>query len=307
MRSERNAMNGFSADWLHLREPFDHVAREKVAAALDLPRRLAQWRNRSPGESLAVIDLACGHGANLRALAPGLGGAQHWRLVDHDPALLAAVPDALAEWARRHEYRFMREGGAGAEQTLDIAGPDFRAKVVWQRVDLARDLASLDFGGIPLVTASALLDLVSAPWLQALIHKARAARADLWFGLTVDGRTAWHPADPDDELVHGLFSQHQRRDKGFGPALGSQAATVALQQMACAGYETLQTQTDWVIDGALAPRMMLAMVEGMAAAALEQNPAEQDAVRSWRARRGAGIGSSRLRVGHVDIVATPGS
>jgi hypothetical protein len=300
-------MSGFSADWLTLREPFDHAARETVSAALDLPRRLARWRKQSPSKALAVIDLACGHGANLRALAPGLGGAQHWLLVDHDPALLAAVPGALADWSRRHDYQFTLEGGAGDEQAIDIAGPGFHARVGRQRVDLARDLTSLDFGQTPLVTASALLDLVSAPWLQALIHKARAARADLWFGLTADGRTAWTPADPDDELVHGLFSQHQRRDKGFGPALGSQAATVALQQMARAGYGTQQTQTDWVIDGTLAPRMQLAMIEGMAAAALEQSTAARDAVRSWRARRGAGIGRSRLRVGHVDIVATPGS
>ena len=301
------AVIAFSADWLHLREPFDLAARETAAAALGLPGRLARWRKQSSGQVLAVIDLACGHGANLRALAPLLGGAQHWRLVDHDPALLAAVPDALAEWARRHGYRFMREGGAGAEQSLDIAGPDFHAQVACQRVDLARDLASLDFGSAPLVTASALLDLVSAPWLQALIDKARAARAALVFGLTVDGRTAWNPADPDDALVHELFSQHQRRDKGFGPALGSQASAIALKQMACADYDTLQTQTDWVIDGALAPQMQRAMVDGMAAAALEQEPAAHVAVRSWRARRGADIGNARLRVGHVDIVATPSS
>ena len=87
--------------------------------------------------------------------------------------------------------------------------------------------------------------------------------------------------------------------------MGSQAAAVAVQQLACAGYETLQTQTDWVIDGALAPQMQRAMIEGMAAAALEQDPAPEGAVRSWAARRGAGIGSSRLRVGHVDLVATP--
>jgi hypothetical protein len=298
-------MSGFSAAWLHLREPFDHAARETVAAALDLPGRLARWRQRSQGEALGVIDLACGHGANLRVLAPDLGGAQHWRLVDHDPALLDAVPAALDEWARRHEYRFVLEGGGGDDRAIGIAGPDFHARVVCQRVDLACDLASLDFGQTPLVTASALLDLVSAPWLQALILKARTARAALLFGLTVDGRTAWSPADPGDERVHGLFSQHQRRDKGFGPALGSQAPAIAVQQLECAGYETLRTQTDWVIDGALAPEMQRAMVEGMAAAALEQDPAAQGAVRSWKARRGAGIGSARLRVGHVDIVATP--
>lgn len=298
-------MSGFSAEWLHLREPFDHAARETVAAALDLPGRLARWRQRSPGPSLAVIDLACGHGANLRALAPRLGGAQHWRLVDHDAALLAAVPDALDEWTRRRGYRFGPGRGAGDGLAVDIAGPDFHARIVCQPRDLARDLAGLDFGVTPLVTASALLDLVSATWLQALIDKARSARAALWFGLTVDGRTAWDPADPGDELVHGLFSRHQRRDKGFGPALGSQAAAVALQQLARAGYEALQTETDWVIDGAQAPRMQRAMIEGMAAAALEQEPAAQDGVLSWAARREAGIGNSRLRVGHVDIVATP--
>jgi hypothetical protein len=297
-------MSAFSADWLHLREPFDHAARETVTTALDLSGQLARSRKESPGEALAVIDLACGHGANLRVLAPKVGGAQHWRLVDHDPALLDAVPDALDEWARRHGYRFTVEHGAGDERAIEIAGPDFHATVVCQRVDLVRDLASLDFSQARLVTASALLDLVSASWLQALIHKARAARAVLLFGLTVDGRTAWSPADPGDEDVHGLFSQHQRRDKGFGPALGSQAAAVALQQLACAGYETLQTQTDWVIDGALTPQMQRAMIEGMAAAALEQEPAAQAAVRRWTTRRGAGIGRSRLRVGHVDIVGT---
>lgn len=301
-------MIGFSADWLHLREPFDCAAREPAAAALGLPERLAPWRKRCCGEALAVIDLACGHGANLRALAPALGGPQHWRLIDHDPALLAAVPDALAQWARKRAYGFALEGGAGADAdvpAMHIAGPGFNATVTCEHVDLARDLASLDFGQTPLITASALLDLVSAPWLQALVHQARAARAALLFGLTVDGRTAWDPVDPGDERVHALFNLHQRRDKGFGPALGCQAAAFALQQLASAGYAALHAQTDWVIDGALAPQMQLAMVEGMAAAAVEQEPAAQDAVRPWKTRRSAGIGSACLRVGHVDILATP--
>lgn len=298
-------MSGFSADWLRLREPFDQAARQVAAGALDLPGRLARCRERSPDKAFAVIDLACGHGANLRELAPSLGGAQHWRLVDHDPALLAAVSQALAEWALRHDYRFTLKNGAGDFQAIEIAGPDFHVEVVRHRVDLARDLATIDFSETPLVTASALLDLVSASWLQTLVRKAQAARAALLFGLNVDGRTMWDPVDRDDARVHGLFSEHQRRDKGFGPALGSHAAAIALQQMACAGYETLQVQTDWVIDGAQAPEMQLAMVEGMATAALEQDPAAQGAVLAWKVRRSAGIGTSRLRVGHVDIVATP--
>ena len=297
-------MTAFSTDWLHLREPFDHVARATSAKAPDLLARLARWRQRSPDQALAVVDLACGHGANLRELVPCLGGAQRWRLVDHDPALLAAVPQALSQWALRHGYRFTCIDRGGEFQTVDIVGPDFHAEVVRQRVDLARDLARVDFSAAPLITASALLDLVSASWLQLLVGKAQDARAALLFSLNIDGHTTWDPVDRADERVHRLFSQHQRRDKGFGPALGS-AAVSALPEMACAGYETLQAQTDWFIDGAQAPEMQLAMVEGMAAAALEQDPAQQGAVLAWKARRRAGIGSSRLRVGHVDIAAVP--
>lgn len=298
-------MTGFSVDWLCLREPFDHKARAKAAGALGLPGRLERWRGRAPDRALAVIDLACGHGANLRELAPCLGGAQRWRLIDHDPALLAAVPHTLSAWALRHGYQFMLDDCAGEPQTIHIAGPDFHVEAVCHRVDLARDLASLDFSDRTLVTASALLDLVSASWLQRLVHKSQCASAALLFGLTVDGRTIWDSLDRDDERVQALFSQHQHRDKGFGPALGSEAAATALRQMAGASYETVQVQTDWVIDGAQAPEMQLALVEGMAAAALEQDPAERAAVLAWQARRRAGVGSGRLRVGHVDIVAVP--
>jgi hypothetical protein len=55
-----------------------------------------------------------------------------------------------------------------------------------------------------------------------------------------------------------------------------------------------------------APEMHFAMVEGVAVAALEHDRTAQVAVQCWRARRNAGIGASRLRVGHMDIVATPG-
>ena len=46
-------------------------------------------------------------------------------------------------------------------------------------------------------------------------------------------------------------------------------------------------------------------VDGIAAAALEQEPSMQARVHAWRARRIAAIERSRLRVGHVDILATP--
>jgi len=288
-------MTGFSSTWLRLREPFDHQAREAASAALDLPRLAAAWR--AAGPLLQVVDLACGSGANLRELAPRLGGRQRWRLVDHDPALLAAVPQALAEWAGSHGYRF------SAGSTLQVAGSGFHAEATCEPLDLARNLGRLDLRSTQLVTASALLDLVSAPWLQALTTHVQGTTAALLFALNVDGRTQWDPADPDDAFVHACFSRHQRRDKGFGPALGPAAAAAAQALWAAAGYQVRQARSDWVIDGTAAVAMQCAMIEGAATAAIEQAPDAGPRIQAWRARRLACAEASRLQVGHLDLIA----
>ena len=62
----------FSADWLALREPYDARARNaevlaSVAAAF------------SDQSAISVVDLACGTGSTLRAIAPHLPPRQNWR------------------------------------------------------------------------------------------------------------------------------------------------------------------------------------------------------------------------------------
>ena len=95
-------MTGFSADWLALREPIDHRSRHPGLLA-----RLADAIGAR--ESLRVVDLGAGTGSNLRALAPHLPPPrQTWRLVDHDPALIAAARTRLMDWAED-----VREGEGG--------------------------------------------------------------------------------------------------------------------------------------------------------------------------------------------------
>ena len=111
---------------------------------------------------------------------------------------------------------------------LRIEGAGFSVDLATGQVDLARGLGEIDWGPAQLVTASALLDLVSAVWLTALLRVAGAHGAALLFALSVDGRTTWDPADAGDAEAHRLFALHQRRDKGFdGPALGTAALPLA--------------------------------------------------------------------------------
>ncbi|CAN0508743.1 unnamed protein product, partial [Phaeothamnion confervicola] len=79
-------MTGFSADWLALREPHDLRARNATVLA-------AVVASQAGNTAIRVVDLACGTGSTLRALAPQFHAPQNWRLADNDLGLLARAAD----------------------------------------------------------------------------------------------------------------------------------------------------------------------------------------------------------------------
>ena len=301
-------MTGFNADWLALREPFDAAARALAWPTLSpLVAALRRHTTADAAAPLRVLDLACGSGTNLRALAPRLGGQQSWRLVDHDPALLAALPQAMASWAQQQGYRFDSGDAAGA--SMRIAGPGFAVDLHTQCADLGSGLDTVAIDQHDLITASALLDLASARWIDTLVHHASGAGAAVFCALTVAGRIEWDPPDAADAQVHRLFALHQQRDKGFGPALGPAAGAFAIGGLAATHYAVLQANSDWVIDAAggapNAQSMLIALLQGMADAAIAQQPDAGDLMHAWQGRRMAMMGRTQLRVGHVDFMAMP--
>lgn len=287
------AASGFSAAWLALREPFDAAARSPSLVST-LRAHLPAGTGAAP---LAVVDLGAGAGSNLRCLAPLLGSVQHWRLVDHDEALLETARATTRAWA---EHRGARVEQRGA--TLAIREQDFSCEIVVERYDL-RDLDMLALPAGALVTAAALLDLVSASWLEKLARRCAAARASVCFALTYDGRTVCTPAEPDDAVVLGAFNRHQLGDKGFGPALGPGAARAAEGVLTRLGYEVATASSDWLID-ASAREMQRALLDGWRSAAVEVHAAPRSDLDAWHERRRQHVdaGRSTLRVGHVDVV-----
>lgn len=282
----------FDADWLALREPFDAAAREGSARLLRplLVRRPADgpWR---------VIDLGCGTGANLRWLAPRLGGVQQWLVVDRDTAL-------LRRWGAQPGFQ-QRPGGV-----LQRRDPAAEVQVQRRQADLNTDLERLPWQAAHLVTASALLDLAGEAWLRRLAALATASRTALLFALNVDGRHVWRPADRNDAWVARRFAEHQGRDKGLGPALGPHAAHTLAGLLRAQGWRVQLARSDWWIHpGAQrCEAMQRAMAEGMARAATEQAPEDAARVRAWRERRLAQVSQvpqGALRVGHVDLLALP--
>jgi Methyltransferase domain len=265
-------MSAFAASWLTLREPYDRRARN--GAVLDA---VAAWAGER--SSVAVVDLACGLGSTVRALSERLPQQQRWRLVDNDLSLLARA--------------------AGLARPPDLT-------VTAVPVDLARDLEAALDGPVELITSSALLDLVSHDWLDRLVTESAARRLPVYAALSYDGLATLDPVDPLDSAVIDAVNQHQRGDKGFGPALGPAAAAAAPGRFETVGYTVVQGASDWVF-GPQDAEMQTEVLTGWAVAARETGTIPIGDIINWLARRRDQIaaGRSSMRVGHVDFFASP--
>ncbi|OFW00626.1 MAG: hypothetical protein A3I61_12690 [Acidobacteria bacterium RIFCSPLOWO2_02_FULL_68_18] len=258
------------ARWLRLREAADAHARSET-----LMHRVADTlAGRTP---LRLLDLGAGTGSNIRYLAPRLPRPQQWLAVDRSAALLTEL----------------------RERTIHLH-VDIEARQT--------DLGTLDpsiFTGRHLVTASALIDLVSDSWLRSLAGHCRSAGASTLFTITYNGRSACDPVEPEDDWVRELLNRHQKRDKGLGgPAAGPDAVASAERVFAEAGYQVERAPSDWRLGPADA-QMQRVLVDGWAEAAAEMMPESAAAISGWRARRFAHVdaGRSHIMVGHDDLAA----
>jgi hypothetical protein len=287
-------MNDFKPDWLALREPADVRARSTRLAHLIAARF-------SRDTVVRALDLATGTGANMRYMAEHLPSRQQWLLVDGDPVLLGEVPGRMHSWAVARGFEITSE-----EQELLIRGERLMCRVATRRLNLATDTDGHDeiFEGHALVTASALLDLVSDRWLGAVADRCRSTGAAVLFALTYDGRMHCAPEEPEDAAVRELVNAHQRIDKGFGPALGPAGCGAAERCFTSLGYRVERAPSQWVLerDG---DQLQRQLIEGWAGAAAEVAPDLSSAIGSWKARRLAHVdtGRSRLTVGHEDLAA----
>ncbi len=258
-------MSGFDPTWLALREPYDHAVRDP-----DLTSSFVEALGPSP----RLVDLGCGSGSNLRFLAPHLPPTQRWTCIDYDPVLL----DVL-------------QGNKPAGAEVDTACLDLAARL--------EDVTTEPGTGI---TAAALLDLTSVAWLDRLASLCRHNPA--LFTLSYDGRIAWDPLDPLDEAIRDAFNQHQRGDKGFGLSLGPDAIMHLAECFREMGHAVRLARSDWVFAGGDRP-ILLAMLDGIAGAAIEIDP--ELPIDAWKARRRGEIegGGLALTVGHQDLLALP--
>ncbi len=276
----------FASDWLTLREAADIDSRSQPLAEL-----AAEWLSARTQAPL-IADLGCGRGSNMRFLAPRLNGHQRWKLIDHDAILLAQ--------ARQ------RAAGLSNSQGQPVA-------VETHCVSL-EPLTEVPLDDAHLVTASALLDLVSQQWIDALVARIAGQQQALLIALSVTGE--WHFIDPqgapvldnEDRWLLAMFMAHQQRDKGLGDALGGQAHGALVAALEHADYRIEQAETPWQLAAGSQQQqpLMMALLEGWAEAATEQAPEAAARIAIWLKQRQQAVANGELGiwVAHRDLFAT---
>jgi hypothetical protein len=284
--------------WLRLREPADVAAR-----SVALTRTIADAATViAPGTPLCLLDLGTGTGSNIRYLAARLRGPQRWLAVDRNAVLLEELPGRMASWAAASGYEVRTERGH-----CIVGGPHFECDIETQEQNIgAMDDPRL-FAGRHIVTASALLDLVSKSWLRALAAQCDTQHALALLTITYNGRFACTPSEPDDAMVRDLMNRHQKTDKGLGgPAAGPDAGALAEQCFLDQGYRVGREPSDWTL-GPAEREVQRLLIDGWAKAATEMAPECAAAIVQWHTRRLSHVESdqSRIVVGHDDVAAWP--
>ncbi|GGK63806.1 hypothetical protein Sme01_06060 [Sphaerisporangium melleum] len=270
----------YSPRWLALREDADAAAR---ATGLLDPLRAHLASEVARTGRLVIRDLGCGTGAMGRWLAARLPGPQHWILHDRDPDLLALAASGVRGPA-----------GDGSPVTVETT-----------RGDITR-LSPEDLAGTSLVTASALLDLLTADEVDALAGACARARCPALLSLSVVGRVELDPADPLDAELATAFNAHQRRVTGGRRLLGPDASAVATAAFTRRGATVLVRPSPWRL-GADRRELTAEWLRGWVGAACEQRPDLAAAGQAYLTRRldACAAGTLRVVVGHDDLLALP--
>ena len=266
-----------SPEWLDLREAADAAARDRR------PRRAAPAA--PPGDAHAGDP-------RPRAAAPGRWAAGSRRCLRGGSVGSCTIVTATCWTSPQPTFPAPAADGASVE-------------VETRQSDITQLLPD-DLADATLITASALLDLMTGDALAGLIDVCSDVGCPVLLTLSVVGRVELDPMEPLDSRVAAAFDAHQRRMTVDGRLLGPDAAAAAAEGFRRRGAEVLVRPSPWRL-GADAAGLAAEWLSGWLAAAFEQDAELAVEAETYGSRRltQARAGQLAVTVDHADLLVVP--
>ena len=219
----------------------------------------------------------------MRWLAPVLPGPQTWVLHDWNANLVERAANRVVPLDRERRPVSVRARN-GELAHLD---PD-------------------DLDGASLVTASALLDVLTSEEIRAVARACVGVGCPVLLSLSVTGEVRLEPRDPRDDGFEAAFNAHQQRRVGGRRLVGPSGVALMRRLFLDAGWNVRPAATFWRL-GDHDPRLLSQWFDGWFDAALEERADLRVDGAGYRALRTAQLrrGALSAVVVHTDLLAWP--
>ncbi len=272
-------MEKFSSEWLTFREQEDLLARNSTI--LECVTEHLKGTKR-----LNILDIGCGTGATMRALLPEIKQPQHWTLLDADQELLARA--------------------RCLNQPL-VSDPNYTLETVFADLTSGFGFLNREYS---LVTATALLDLVSEAWIKKFVMALKHNNLSFYCSITPNNRIEIDPKDNLDKKVICTFNSHRYSDKGFGMSLGGHATDFTIEQLQRSGFNVSSASETW---GNRHPNKSFRkifnakLVEGISQAANNTKMIDASELKQWTDSRLSAIQNEECEIWFeiMDFIAIP--
>lgn len=272
-------MTAADPTWLDLRAPYDDAARQDSIHLVDRVATVVQTKLEHPAQSVIAVDIGAGTGNSARWFDQHLG---------------ARLPDTILRWV-------LIDTDQRALELAKSILPGAKT-VVGSITQLSQIVTELrdepGYGGPLVITASAVLDVLTRQDIEAIVTTIVQHSACGLFLLSINGDWRITPADPADEFITDTFGEHQQRHAKLGAA-GATALMAAARQ---AGLAVRSHVTAWRMAAPQDEQMLVRFLRERVAAVIEQRPQQTALATAWLQRRMAQVAEGlSIKVDHLDV------
>ncbi len=226
--------NKFSKSWINMRVEYDNYSRSDI-----LNKYL--YKNKYLSD-IELLDMCCGSGNFLIWSLKNNLFFCSYTLIDNDIKLLKSIKSNL----KKNTCKELKVKSNTNNMNLLLSKEKHLSSKVLIKKNNCDDL-NFKTKKFHVISYSAVLDLMSKNSIMKALKRVNDFNV-LYFSLCFNGIVKWTPTNIFDKYILSSFNNHQRKDKGFGTALGFKSIDFVKNYAIKKDMNIISKNSPWIIN-----------------------------------------------------------